>query len=375
MFGNLQVRFLGGSGAARLPSYPVYGEKTKKPEFDEPSGVAGVPKRLIELPDSGRNHMIHFGKIKKVNLRDIWSNEAHHFTPWLADNINALGDALGLELELSEREASVGNFSLDLLAKDLGSGDVVVIENQFANTDHDHLGKLLTYAAGFNAAKVIWIAENIREEHRQTLEWLNQRTDTDTQFFAVVIEVIQIDDSKPAYNFKPVVFPNEFQKSKRSQKTTQTSTKSEAYRNFFQGVIDDLREIHKYTSARLAQPQSWYSFSSGNSGVTYGPAFAQGKRVRVEVYIDLGDADINKALFDELLKDKDAIEADCQTKLDWDRLDEKRASRISVSKSGVIEASEDELREIHAWMIDNLLKFKKAFSSRVKACLKKIKTA
>ncbi len=317
--------------------------------------------------------MIHFGKIKKLNLRDVWSKEAHDFTPWLADNISALGEVLGLELELEAREAGVGDFSLDLLAKDLGSGGVVIIENQLTPTDHDHLGKLLTYAAGFGASTIVWVAEAIRDEHRQALEWLNQRTDTDTQFFGVVIEVIQIDDSKPAYNFKPVIFPNEWQKSKRRQTAGQASTRGEAYRTFFQALIDDLRENHKFTGARMGQPQNWYSFSSGFSGVTYGPVFAQNKRVRVEVYIDQGDTVINKALFDALNEDKVGIEADCQTSLEWERLDDKRASRIAVYRDGSIDLTDDGLQEIHTWMIDNLLKFKKAFGPRIKSCLKKIK--
>ncbi len=314
--------------------------------------------------------MLQFGTIKKLDLRDVWKNEAHHFTPWLSDNMSALGESLGMELVLEAKEASVGDFSLDLLAKDLGSGGVVIIENQLTQTDHDHLGKLITYAAGYNASVVVWVSESIREEHRQALEWLNQRTDSKTQFFGVVVEVIQIDDSKPAYNFKPIIFPNEWQKNKRRQVLGQTSSREEAYRNFFQSLIDDLRETYKFTGAKTGQPQSWYSFSSGYNGVYYGPSFAQNKRVRVEAYIDLGDTVKNKDLFDALFERKIAIEEEFQCSLEWEALENKRASRIAVYKAGSIMAQPDELREIHSWMIENLLKFKKIFNPHLKQILK-----
>jgi len=314
--------------------------------------------------------MVSFGKIKRLNLREIWGNESSDFTPWLAENIGTLGESLGMELELERIEEPVGDFSLDLLAKDLGTGGNVIIENQLTPTDHDHLGKLLTYAAGVGASTVVWVAELIRDEHRQVLDWLNQRTDSDTQFFGVVVEVLRIDNSKPAYNFKPVVFPNEWQKRKRRKGV---SSKGEAYRNFFQALIDDLRENYRFTGAKVGQPQNWYAFSSGFSGIVYSAVFALRKRARVEVYIDQGDADNNNLLFDYLFEDKEAIESECQKELGWERLEDRRASRIAIYRDGSIEGSDEELREIHSWMIENLLTFKKVFPSKIKTGLKKLR--
>jgi hypothetical protein len=302
--------------------------------------------------------MTIFGQLKRLELRSVWAKEATSFTPWLAENIQELGKALGI---------GVGDFSLDLLAKDLGTNRTVIIENQLTPTDHDHLGKLLTYAAGYDAAVVVWIAESIREEHRQALDWLNQRTDSETAFFGVIVEVLQIDDSKPAYNFKPIVFPNEWQKTQHKVKTGTTTARSEAYRNYFQQLIDELREKHKFTGARVGQPQSWYSFSSGFSGIHYSSSFAQGEQVRVEIYIDQGDGQKNKRLFDQLLAEKETIEKEFGEAIDWQRLDNRRACRIAAYRPGSIDADPATLQEIRSWTIERLLKLKRVFGKRLKS--------
>ena len=315
--------------------------------------------------------MTNFGKLKKLNLRDIWKNEAREFTPWLAKNISELGEALGMELELTQQEADVGDFSLDLLATDVGRNKTVIIENQITSTDHNHLGKLLTYASGFDAHVVIWIAETIREEHRQALDWLNQRTDSDTEFFGVVIEILQIDESKPAFNFNPIVFPNEWQKSSRKPGTGQISPKREAYQKYFQELIDELREKYKFSNARKGQPQSWYSFASGYSGLTYGMCFAMGNRVRTEFYIDQHNEEKNKSLFDSIYQDREFIESKFGEKLEWERLDEKRACRIAIYREGSIEDDPEKLKEIREWSIEKLLKFKEVFHPNMKKYIKK----
>jgi hypothetical protein len=304
--------------------------------------------------------------LNKVGLREIWPHEASDFTPWLAENIDELGKALGMDLELIEQEASVGDFSLDILAKDLGTSRTVIVENQLTQTDHDHLGKLITYAAGFDASIVIWVSDSIREEHRQAMDWLNQRTDSETSFFGVVVEVIKIDDSKPAFNFKLVASPNEWQKNKKRQtQRTSVSTKGEKYQNYFQNLIDDLRDIHRFTSAKAGQPQNWYSFSSGVSGITYGANFSQGGKARAELYIDLGDHEKNKYVFDQLFNMKGEIEDSLGQEISWERLDNKRASRLALYIDGSIEESDSELEKVKNWHIEQLLKLKAALGKKI----------
>jgi len=316
-----------------------------------------------------------FGELNKVSLREIWPHEASDFTPWLAENIGELGKALGMDLELIEQEANVGDFSLDILAKDLGSSKSVIIENQLTQTDHDHLGKLLTYAAGFNASTVIWVSEAIREEHRQALDWLNQRTDTETSFFGVVVEVIKIDNSKPAFNFKLIASPNEWQKRKKRQSPRgSVSTKGEKYKNYFQSLIDDLRNEHRFTSAKAGQPQNWYSFSSGSSGITYGANFSQDGKARAELYISLTDREKNKYIFDELEKTKEEIESSLGEKISWERLDNGIASRLALYTDGSIDDSDSELESVKAWHIEQLLKLKSTLGSKIKPLFNMAKT-
>jgi hypothetical protein len=156
-----------------------------------------------------------FGKLERVSARLGWPHEAHEFTPWLAENVELLGDALGLSLELKVREHQVGRYSLDLLLTDAAERTVIV-ENQFGQTDHDHLGKLLTYCAGTEADVVIWIAERLNEEHIAALEWLNENTRSGVGFFGVELELLRIEGSPLAPNFRVLVQPNEWTKSVRS---------------------------------------------------------------------------------------------------------------------------------------------------------------
>jgi Domain of unknown function (DUF4268) len=211
----------------------------------------------------------------------------------------------------------------------------------------------------------VWVAEKVRDEHRQTLEWLNRHTDTGIKFFAIVIEVLQIQNSPRAVNFKPVVLPNEWLRTTKVA-AEGASPRAEAYRRYFQALLDELRDKHHFTSARVGLPQSWYSFRSGVPGVYYGTGFAQGGRIRAEIYIDFGDSDSNKALFDRLHTDRELLERGFGERLTWERLDERRASWIAVYRPGSIDLADGELNQVRVWAIDRLLKFKSALGPRIR---------
>jgi len=180
-----------------------------------------------------------FGVLQKVSASSVdgWTHEATDFTPWLAENLDLLGGELGLALELRKREHPVGRYSLDLLLED-AQGRVVIVENQFGQTDHGHLGKLLTYCAGTDAQVVIWLAESLTEEHAAALEWLNDNSAEGVDFFGVELELLRIDGSMPAPHFRLIVQPNEWKKGVRAKTGPSVEWGWEAYGQEL-GIADD----------------------------------------------------------------------------------------------------------------------------------------
>lgn len=305
------------------------------------------------------------GTLTEVDLRRVWSDEARDFTPWLKENIERLNQVLGLDIEITEREGAVGSFAVDLVGKDLGSGHTVIIENQLEPTDHTHLGQLLTYAAGRGAKIVVWISPQFRDEHRQALDWLNENTRQDQAFFGVEIKLVRIDDSRPAPLFKLVSQPNEWQKTGAR---TPISPRAEAYQAFWETFLQRLRErAPGFTHAQKGLPQSWYNIGAGRSGFAYGGAFRLGGRFAVELYIDTGDKDKNKAFFDRLHGQRNSIEQELNMTLSWERLDDARASRIATYREGTIDSTEAELDELRNWAVATLIKFREAFGKRIRA--------
>ena len=309
------------------------------------------------------------GTIEKVDIREVWPTEPGDFTPWLGENLDKLGAELGLELELVQTEAPVGGYSLDILAHDLDNDCPVVIENQLGTTDHSHLGQLLTYAGGFNANVAVWIAGEFRDEHREALDMLNNRTGEDTQFFGVEVEVLQIDNSRPSVNFKLVAIPRKWRNPKRMSGGSRGTRTAEKYRQFYQELLSRLNEkapefadksveevdTTHYCSLAPAGKNARYSASFGN--------FA-GYRIWVQLSIRSGDRDWDKNVFNQLEKHRAEIEDELGESLVW-RIDHfRRQSGIMVPRQGSID-DEESLEEIREWMIEWLLKFDEVFGPRL----------
>ncbi|MDP2113318.1 MAG: DUF4268 domain-containing protein, partial [Bacteroidota bacterium] len=214
----------------------------------------------------------------------------------------------------------------------------------------------------------------VTEDHRSAIDWLNNNTHENIQFYAVEASIIKIDNSRPALNFKLKAFPNEWEKSLGKVGTTTTTETGELYRSFFQKLIDVLRERHHFTNARSGQPQSWYSFTSGSKGCLYSCSFARGSKVRAEVYIDTGNQEVNKDIFRSFELCKNELENQFGEELTFEELSTKRASRIAIYRDGDIYADGQSLDDIKAWCIEKLLKFKQVFGDKLKIEIEKHRT-
>ena len=195
--------------------------------------------------------------LKKINLRDVWQDEGQ-FSDWLAENLSGLGDELGMELERSEREKAVGPFSADIICVDQISKCNVVIENQFTRTDHDHLGKMITYASGLLSRIIIWVASRFRDEHHSAIDWLNDISGPETGFFGFVLQAFQISDSAYAPHFDIVARPNNWQRQvKRSSQTSRDMPPDETALKL-EGFWEDVRAYFELKSSPLELGKTTY---------------------------------------------------------------------------------------------------------------------
>lgn len=299
-----------------------------------------------------------------VDVRAVWPLEASSFTPWLLANADALGDALGMDLELETAEHKVGGFSLDLVGRDSEGGEVVIVENQFGPTDHRHLGQLLTYAGGTEPSTVVWIAESFRDEHRAALDWLNQRTDSATRFFGVQLAAVTLHgapDNLVAPLLDVVVKPNDWGKQVKKAAVEKVTNKQLLYQEFWTEWLQKVSP--RGWTNRKAPAQHWVYLPSGTSGARYVVSFRT-KGMLSELFFHSEDPPINLARWQILASKRGEIERAFGQELIFDDLPHRKGCRIGIERTDAVAIEQrDAWPEFTAWFEDTQMRLRAAIAA------------
>lgn len=302
---------------------------------------------------------MELSKLKKIDLRTVWKNEPNDFSKWLSqeENLSLLGEEIGIDISLIKTEASVGRFNVDVLAEEENTGRKIIIENQLKYTNHDHLGKLITYSSGYDAEIIIWIVKDVREEHEKAIDWLNEHTDDEVNFFIIKIELWQIGDSSIAPKFQVISRPNEWAKAFRGRGAATLTDTQMMQLEFWNRFKEYAIENETSFCLRKPRPQHWYNisfgFAKGHIALTVD---TQKKAIRCEIYIP-----DSKETFHQFYENKEKIEAELKEKLEWREIPDKKASRIQVSRD-VDVLNENKWDNCFAWLIEETEKFQTVFS-------------
>lgn len=306
------------------------------------------------------------GTLEPVPIRDVWQHEANDLTPWLAEHVDLLAEALGMEdLEVEGTEVPVGGYKADLVCSHGES--TLVVENMFASTDHDHIGKLITYAAGLDASHAVLVAEEFRPEHRSALNWLNRVSTQDCSFFGLVLEAWRIGGSPPAPRCRVEVQPDDWSRAVRMASAAHVSERNALYLNFWTKVMEDLHQVDEiWRRKRTPQPASWMSFRNdySNHGVEYVGAFSRhdgNPCLRAEAYLDAGEE--TSALYRMLDSRRSEIETAFGEELDWQPLENRRGSRIAAhfpELLSIVDADDNQLTRARVWLVDTLVRLRTA---------------
>jgi hypothetical protein len=306
----------------------------------------------------------NIGRLTEVDVRDLWQHEQYDFSNWLAkeSNLDYLNDILGLTLVEVDKEVYVGPYRCDLVAKDETSGVTVIIENQLEGTNHDHLGKIITYASGLDAKVIVWIVKEAKEEHRAAIEWLNNNTSESINFFLIEIHAYRIGSSDPAPKFEVVEKPNDFVKRSKVKTTDNDLNKSQSERLVFWEQFNQvLVSRGKPFNVRKATTDHWYDVAIGSSEAHIAiDLINKDGNIVVELYISN-----NKEVFDDLFSKREEIEQELGFDMTWDRLNNKKASRIKDYIQGLNFDDHSNYEDLMRQAIDTAVKMREVFKKHL----------
>ena len=309
--------------------------------------------------------MVELEQLEEVGLRTVWSHETSDFTPWLAkeDNIAILADTLGLVgITVEETESSVGDFKVDIYASETGSDRTIVIENQIEDSNHDHLGKLLTYAAGKSANVIIWVVRYAREEHRAAIEWLNKHSDEDVGFYLCEVKLYRIGNSKPAVKFDVIERPNNWSREVRnSDAMNETELQRYEYWTALMDYAFQSEDFAKEFNRRTPTTDHWMNFAIGRSACFLQVVQSvRDNKIKVGLCI-LYIRSNGRDLSDALSNNKEEIESKAQMNFDWRFRPDNSLCRILIEKSVAL-TDRTQWNAQFDWIIDVMLRMKETFT-------------
>ena len=274
---------------------------------------------------------MNLGRIRSVNPRDVWSAEDRNFTPWLAENIELLADALKIKIEPEPRtEVQIGSFKADIIAKREGSESQILVENQLEETDHSHLGQLITYASGMDIETVVWIAPQFREEHRAAIDWLNSISESRVNFFGLQVEVLQIDESARAPRLNIVCRPNDWARQVRVITGPEEPQRYVRRRAYWASFLSKLSaEGGKLSGDREPTAYGWLGFGIGKAGVQL-VAYCRKDSARIVLELQRSEdqPEIAEGWFRALEEQREHVESELGFQLGWDVAEGLRTCRI-----------------------------------------------
>ncbi len=314
--------------------------------------------------------MTDLGRLERVDVREIWKTEAQDFTPWLArdENIALLGETIGLELDVQSVEKAVGPFSADILCKDTATDQYVLIENQLERTDHRHLGQLMTYAAGLHAVTIVWIADTFTDEHKAAMDWLNDITGDDFNFFGLEIEIWRIGESAMAPKFNINSKPNEW--GIVEPPPPEISELKKLQREFWTHFAAYMAQNSSVT-VRKPRPQHWMNMPIGRSEFRLTAVFLtwdsdqEGSPGAVRAEVVLASKRYAKTYFKMLEESKDEIERELGEELTWHNPENRNACKMYVRKSVDVQ-DKGNWDECCVWFREKLEALHRVFAERIK---------
>ena len=300
------------------------------------------------------------GTMRRVKPKDVWSNGEEGFTSWLTyeEGIGSLGEAVGLNLDWAELEVSAGQYRADIVCiddSDVNHPRKVIVENQIRSSNHDHLGKLVTYGAVLEADVCIWVATRFTKEHLHAVDELNYPSSRLVDYYCVKLSVFRINDSLVEVHFDVLVGP---------EGVAAQPSNDGPVRELFWNLLDEELAKRGMSNTIPGTNLSYRRFDIGFPGVSISlDRDGDSNRVGLRIYPKHAGARTGAGLYQRLIKARSAINREIGEPVTWQR-PSRHWSSVEVSAESHLH-DESKWEGEADWMIKRIEKLRNVLLPRL----------